>query len=68
MASDVPFIDTDIVEVPNPYHPYGVRGIGEVPIIPPTAAIANAVYKATGIRFNSLPLSPPKVFNSITKK
>jgi CO/xanthine dehydrogenase Mo-binding subunit len=68
VASDVPFIDTDIVEVPNPYHPYGVRGIGEVPIIPPTAAIANAVYKATGIRFNSLPLSPPKVLAAITKK
>ena len=65
VASDVPMIDTVIVEVPNPRHPYGVRGVGETPIIPPMAAIANAVENATGIRFTELPMSPPKVLKAI---
>lgn len=65
VASDVPMIDTIIVEVPNPTHPYGVRGIGETPIIPPMAAIANAVSHALDIRFTSLPMSPPKVLAAI---
>ena len=42
---DLPMIDTVLVEVPNPGHPYGVRGVGEVPIVPPVAAVANAIYK-----------------------
>ena len=58
VCSDVPMIDTVIVEVPNPTHPYGVRGVGETPIIPPMAAIANAVEGALGIRFTDLPMSP----------
>ena len=61
----MPMIDTVIVEVPNPKHPYGVRGIGEVPIIPPMAAIANAIENATGLRFQSLPMSPPRVLAAI---
>ncbi len=65
VASDVPMIDTVIVEVANPNHPYGVRGIGEVPIIPPMAAIANAVQNAIGIRFLALPMSPPRVLAAI---
>jgi len=65
VASDVPMIDTIIVEVPNPRHPYGVRGIGETPIVPPMAAIANAVENATGIRFQELPMSPPKVLKAL---
>ena len=58
-------IDTVIVEVPNPRHPYGVRGIGETPIIPPMAAIANAIANALGIRFYELPMSPPRVLKAI---
>jgi CO/xanthine dehydrogenase Mo-binding subunit len=65
VCSDVPMIDTVIVEVPNPSHRYGVRGVGETPIIPPMAAIANAVEQAIGIRFNALPMSPPKVLAAI---
>ena len=65
VASDVPMIDTVIVEVPNPRHPYGVRGVGETPIVPPMAAIANAIEQATGIRFTELPMSPPKVVKAI---
>jgi CO/xanthine dehydrogenase Mo-binding subunit len=58
-------IDTVIVEVPNPRHPYGVRGVGETPIVPPMAAIANAIEQATGIRFTALPMSPPRVLKAI---
>ncbi len=65
VASDLPFIDTVIVEVANPLHPYGVRGVGEVPIVPPLGAVANAMRSATGIRFTQLPLSPPRVLEQI---
>ncbi len=65
VASDLPMIDTVIIEVPNPRHPYGVRGVGETPIVPPMAAMANAVAAATGIRFTELPMSPPKVLKAI---
>jgi CO/xanthine dehydrogenase Mo-binding subunit len=65
VASDLPMIDTVIVEVPNPRHPYGVRGVGETPIVPPMAAIANAVVDATGVRFSDLPMSPPKVLKAL---
>ena len=61
VASDLPMIDTIIVEVPNPRHPYGVRGVGETPIVPPMAAIAAAVKRASGVRFFELPMSPPKI-------
>ncbi len=60
-ALDVPNIDTILVEVPNPGHPYGVRGVGEVPIVPPLAAIANAIADATGHRFTDLPMSPRRL-------
>ena len=58
-------IDTVIVEEPNPRHPYGVRGIGETPIIPPMAAVANAVSRATGVRFAELPMSPPRILAAL---
>ena len=61
VASDVPMIGTEIVEVPNPRHPYGLRGVGEVPVVPTMAAIANAIGDAIGIRPRSLPMSPPKL-------
>lgn len=61
VASDLPMIDTVIIEVPNPGHPFGVRGVGEVPIVPPLAAIANAVARAVGVRVNDLPISPPRL-------
>ncbi|MBV8083200.1 MAG: xanthine dehydrogenase family protein molybdopterin-binding subunit [Chloroflexi bacterium] len=58
---DVPMIDTVLVEVPNPGHPYGVRGVGEVPLVPPMAAVANAMHNALGVRFRQLPMSPRRV-------
>jgi CO/xanthine dehydrogenase Mo-binding subunit len=65
VASDLPMIDTVIVEVPNPMHPYGVRGVGETPIVPPLAAVANAVQRAAGVEIRELPISPPKLLELI---
>ena len=62
---DLPMIDAVLVEVPNPSHPYGVRGVGEVPIVPPPAAIANAIAAAVGVRLEDLPMSPGKVLEAI---
>src|SRR5206468_10422434 len=62
---DLPMIDTVMVEVANPGHPYGVRGVGEVPIVPPPAAIANAIYRAVGVRMNVLPMSPGRVMAAL---
>jgi CO/xanthine dehydrogenase Mo-binding subunit len=65
VASDLPMIDTVIVEVPNPSHPYGVRGAGEAPICAPLPAVATAVNKAIGGTLTDLPLSPPRVLAEI---
>ncbi len=62
---DLPMIDPLIVEVPNPLHPYGVRGVGEVAIVPPLAAIANAIFDATGVRMTELPMNPSSVAKAI---
>ena len=62
---DLPMIDTVIVEVANPGHPYGARGVGEIPLVPPMAAIANAIQDAVGIRMNKLPMSPGNVLETI---
>ena len=67
VTSDVPMIDTVIVEVPNPRHPFGLRGVGEVPVVPTMAAIGNAIGDAIGIRPQSLPMSPPKLLDLIEK-
>lgn len=64
-ALDLPLIETIIVEVPNPGHPYGVRGVGEVPIVPPPAAIANAIHDAVGVRLTTLPMNPSRVWAAI---
>ncbi len=61
VASDLPMIETILVEVANPSHPYGVRGVGEVPIVPPLATVGNAIARATGVRMTDLPMSPPKL-------
>ncbi len=65
VASDLPMIETIIVEVPNPRHPYGVRGIGETAIVPPMAAVNASARRATGVRMFELPLSPPKVLKAM---
>ena len=65
VASDLPSIDAVIVEIPNPDHPYGVKGVGEIPLVPPLAAIANAIADASGKRLYELPMSPPKVLKAL---
>ena len=65
VASDMPMIDTVLIEVPNPRHPFGARGVGEVPIVPPMAAVANAIADATGIRLRDLPMSPPRLLAAL---
>ena len=67
VASDLPMIDTVIVEVPNPGHPYGVRGVGESSIVPPLAAVGNALAGATGLRLTHVPMSPPRVLAALTE-
>lgn len=65
VALDLPMIDTVIIEVPASDGPYGIRGTGEVPIVPPGAALANAIYRATGVRLYELPMTPERVFWAI---
>ena len=62
---DLPMIDTVIVEVANPGHPYGARGVGEASIIPPLPAVANAIYDAVGVRMNKLPMNPGAIMEAI---
>ncbi|MGB9648837.1 MAG: molybdopterin cofactor-binding domain-containing protein, partial [Stellaceae bacterium] len=61
VASDLPMIEAVLVENANPRHPFGARGVGEVPIVPPMAAVANAIADAIGIRMRDLPMSPPRL-------
>ncbi len=67
VSLDVPMIDTVLIEVANPGHPYGVRGVGEACIVPPMAAIANAISSAIGVRMTELPMSPAKVVEALSK-
>lgn len=64
-AMDLPMIDTHIVEVPAADGPFGVRGVGEVPIVPPPAALANAVYRAVGVRMQQLPMTPERLWRAL---
>ena len=65
---DLPMIDTVIVEVANPGHPFGVRGVGEVCIVPPMGAVANAIHNAAGVRMDVLPMSPANVLEALWAK
>ena len=65
VASDLPMINAIMVEVPNPRHPFGAKGVGEVPIVPPMAAVANAIADAIGMRMRDLPISPPKLLAAL---
>ena len=67
VSLDLPMIDTVIVEIANPNHPFGVRGVGEVCICPPMAAISNAIYDAIGTRINELPMKPGTILEALGK-
>lgn len=60
-AADLPDIETIIVEVPSPAGPFGARGVGEPPIVPAPAALANAIHDATGVRLTEVPLTPERI-------
>jgi xanthine dehydrogenase molybdenum-binding subunit len=62
---DLPLIETVIIETPNPGHPYGVRGVGEVPIVPPLAALSNAVNAAIGRRLRTIPMHPGRILEAL---
>jgi CO/xanthine dehydrogenase Mo-binding subunit len=64
-ALDLPPIECVIVETPVPDAPYGLRGVGEVPIVPPAAAVANAIARATGVRVGHMPMSPERVLRAL---
>jgi len=66
VASDLPMIEPILIEVPNEKHPQGIRGVGEVPLVPALAAVANAIRNATGLRLTDLPMSPPKVLAALS--
>ena len=59
---DVPFINTLIMEIPSTTTPYGIKGVGEAPLVPALAAIANAIHDAVGVRLTELPMNPEAVF------
>ena len=65
---DLPMIETVITEVPNPSHPYGIRGVGEAPLIPPLAALSNAIYDAVGVRLRKLPMTPGRILEALDAK
>jgi len=67
-AADLPDIETIIVEVPSPSGPFGARGVGEPPIVPAPAALANAVHDATGVRLTEVPLTPERIALAIAGK
>ncbi|ALO47240.1 xanthine dehydrogenase family protein molybdopterin-binding subunit [Pseudohongiella spirulinae] len=67
VAADLPMIETVLVEEPNSRHPYGVKGVGEVPIVPPLGAVANAIASATGVRLTDLPMNPPTVYKALKR-
>jgi CO/xanthine dehydrogenase Mo-binding subunit len=67
ISLDLPMIDTVLVEIANPGHPYGVRGVGEVSLVPVMGAIANAIQNAIGVRMTSMPMSPGRIMEEIEK-
>ena len=65
---DLPMLETHIVEVANPMHPFGVRGVGEVPIAPPLGAIPNAINDAIGVRLQEQPMKPGRILEALAAK
>lgn len=66
-ALDFPSIETVMIQVPNPAHPMGLRGVGEVPLVPPMATLANAIYRAIGVRMTNLPMKPGAILEALSR-
>ncbi|MBM3958262.1 MAG: xanthine dehydrogenase family protein molybdopterin-binding subunit [SAR202 cluster bacterium] len=67
-ALDLPAVDVELIETPASDGPFGVRGVGEVPIVPPPGALANAIYRAVGVRMDVLPMNPESVLSAIKRR
>ncbi|SVC43048.1 uncharacterized protein METZ01_LOCUS295902, partial [marine metagenome] len=65
---DLPKLDTILVQHPNPDHPFGVRGVAEISVVPPLGALANAIYDAVGVRMRDLPMAPHKIVKALQEK
>ena len=65
VALDLPMIECEIVEVENPGSPFGIRGVGEVPLAPPLAAIQDAIYNAVNVRLFDTPMNPARIVNAL---
>jgi xanthine dehydrogenase molybdenum-binding subunit len=66
-ALDVPYITTHVIEVPSRDHPYGIRAVGQVPIVPPAAALANAIFRAAGVRLYELPMTAERIYQELRR-
>lgn len=66
--ADLPLIETVVVQVPGADGPHGAKGVGEPPMVPPVAAVANAVAAATGTRIYDLPITPERVWRALEGK
>jgi CO/xanthine dehydrogenase Mo-binding subunit len=64
-SQDVPTITTLLVEVPSELGPFGAKGVGEPPVVPVAAAIANAIRDAVSVRMTELPMTSERVFISL---
>ncbi len=67
-AADLPEIDSQLVENPSPFGPFGAKGIGEAPVVPPAAAIANAIADATGVRLTDLPIRSEQLWKALNAR
>jgi xanthine dehydrogenase molybdenum-binding subunit len=65
---DLPALETILVEHANPDHPFGVRGVAEISVVPPMGAISNAIYNAVGVRMRNLPMAPHKIVKALSEK
>jgi CO/xanthine dehydrogenase Mo-binding subunit len=65
-AHAVPHVETVLVEVPSPDGPFGARGVGEPPVIPVAAAIANAIHHATGVQSTAMPITPERLWAALS--
>ncbi|MFL5654400.1 MAG: xanthine dehydrogenase family protein molybdopterin-binding subunit [Ktedonobacteraceae bacterium] len=67
-SQDVPTITPLLVEVPSELGPFGAKGVGEPPVVPVAAAIANAIRDAVGVRMTQIPMTPERVFASLREE
>jgi 4-hydroxybenzoyl-CoA reductase subunit alpha len=65
---DMPEIDTELIENPDPRGPFGAKEVGQGPLLPIMPAVANAVYDAVGVRIDETPITPEKILKALDDK